>query len=270
MWIFYNGNFSLREKTYFPFNLIDNIQRTVFQRFFVCQKKIFFAEASYFNLMATMRKSGLKIPLEFTEDYFTKIIEKLVEINNYESGKAEVTVIKSINNQTINLIVNFFPQENGSFYRAKKIRADVFKELTVLSDFLKIQPIIHPENTVAERYCIENELDDVIILNNNKKICRTLLGNLYGLREDNIIAIETKDGSYRQAIDFEFQKFLLQHNSYKFTTETISPFETQQMEDIFIAVEGEGFYSIKNIRQKEFSTEKTQKLIADFQNFCFN
>lgn len=265
MWIFYNQKFTKQEEAFFPYNILNHFKNAVYQSFLIVNSQIIFAEESYFNLMATMRKCGLKIPMDFTVQYFSEIIEKLLDINGIYSAKAEFVVIKSIENKEIHLIASLIPAENSSFYKAQTFTLDIFKEIAIYPNFLEIQPIIHPENIAAKRYCQEHNLDDVIFLTNDKKIGRTLRGNLYFIIDNEIVAIDASNGSYKQAIDVEFQKFIKNSENYTFTFSTLSPFETQKMEEIFVSVEGEGFYSVKNIRQKEFSNRKTQKIIIDFQ-----
>ena len=68
----------------------------------------------------------------------------------------------------------------------KNIEIDLLKEISVNTNILSNIRTHSPENIYAEIYAAENDLDDVILLNPDKRVARTISGNLLLLEENTI------------------------------------------------------------------------------------
>jgi len=262
VFINYNGKI-IPENTAFLSTQNEAIRgNIVHQKFLVSNSKIFFAEESYFNLMASMRKIRLQIPLEFTLEFFENQINNLLFENKLTDASICIDVFSTVKKTEFVIHSKKLQHENGIISAIHSI--DIFKEILIFPTFLNSQPINHIENVVAQKYAEDNDLNDVIFLTNDKKISRTIKGNIYFILDKKIVSLPQKDGIYKQAFDYEFLNFIKNNSDFQLDIQSLSPFETQKMEEIFIIEEGNGIHCISKIRQKNFGNEKTKQLLKDF------
>ena len=75
-----------------------------------------------------------------------------------------------------------------------KIELDLIKEISVNNNVLSNIRAHSPENVYASIYANENDLDEVILLNPEKRIARTISGNLLLLEENTIKIPKQSEG----------------------------------------------------------------------------
>ncbi|MGZ5192986.1 MAG: aminotransferase class IV, partial [Kaistella sp.] len=142
--------------------------------FFVRSSQLIMAEESYFFLMASMRKMRMNIPLTYTLEFFQQLFTENV-INKGVSDA--IIVLLMYRNQTEQSLekaeVSFYFEVKSTddvLALQQGIEMDLIKEINVNTNLLSNIRVHCPENIYAEIYAKENDLDDVILLNPNKRI----------------------------------------------------------------------------------------------------
>lgn len=238
--------------------------------FFVRNSQLIIGEESYFFLMASMRKMRMKIPLSFTLDYF----EELLKTNVIDKGVANgvVHLLMYRNHGT-----DFLEKAEVSFYATVENRNDVLaiqgdyemdliKEINVNINLLSNIRVHCPENTYAEIYAKENDLDDLILLNPNKRIARSIFGNLLFL-EANVIKIPKQtEGAYVSPLMENFVTFVHKNNLAEIQETEMIAFESQKAEEILMISDEKGIFAVSKIRNKTFEKNRFEEMVNQWKN----
>lgn len=242
--------------------------------FFIRNSKLIMDEECYFFLMASMRKMRLNIPLSYTLEFFQNLFN------------TEVIYGKSVSNG----IINFLAFRNSDGITHSKSTVSYFYEVTEVNDVLDVHPraleldlikeinvntnllsnirVHSPENIYGNIYAEENDLDDVIFLNPNKRIARTTLGNLLFLEEDNIKIPKHTEGAYISPLLENFVTFLDKNKLANIEESEMIAFESQKAEEILLISDEKGIFSVGKIRNKTFASSRFTELVNQWkENF---
>ncbi len=240
--------------------------------FFVRNGSLIMDEECYFFLMASMRKMRMNIPLTYTLEFFQTLFHKdIIEGKGVKNGIVNFQVFR--NNDGITLAkssVSYFYEvtemEDVLAVHQRPLELDMIKEINVNNNLLSNIRVHCPENIYGEIYAQENDLDDVILLNPNKRIARTTTGNLLFL-EGNVIKIPRQtEGAYISPLMENFVTFLHKNNLADIQEHEIIAFESQKAEEILMISEEKGIFSVGKIRNKTFETARFSELVASWKS----
>ena len=239
---------------------------TVF--FFIKDGQIILAEESYFFLMASMRKVRLNIPLSYTLEYFQNLFTAEILEKGMTDAIVRFQVFRVLNSDSLvksDVAFYFEANENNVLDLKPAIEVDVIKEIFLSNNLLSNIRVHATENIYGEIYAKENDLDDVIILNYNKRIARGTTGN-YILLDGNTIKVPAhSEGTYISPLLESFVTFL-DKNSLAILSETeISAFETQKAEEILMISDEKGIFPVSKIRNKTFEHSRFADLIQQWK-----
>ena len=238
--------------------------------FFVHESKLIMAEECYFFLMASMRKMRMNIPLSYTLEFFQSLFHDEVLQQGFSEGIIQFLVYRNGNETVLQ------KAEISYYFEARKLNdiltiqgkyeIDLIKELNVNTHFLSSIRTHSPENIYAEIYAKENDLDDVIFLNPNKRIARSIFGNLLFL-EGNIIKIpKTTEGAYISPLMENFVTFIHKNNLAEIQEAEMIAFESQKAEEILLISEEKGIFCVAKIRNKTFESTRFTTLVEKWRN----
>ncbi|AZJ36340.1 aminotransferase class IV [Tenacibaculum singaporense] len=237
----------------------------IFETIKVLNGKVVFAEDHYFRLMASMRMLRMKIPMKFTLEYLQdeilKVIKELPESSSY---RIRLTVFRKdgglyapVTNE-INYIIEGTPLEN---VEKETYRMDVFKDFYNYSGLLStIKTTNRMLNTLAAVFAEENDLDNCILLNERKGVVETINGNIFIVKGNTIKTPALTEGCIKGIIRKKVIEIIEKHSEYTIEETTISPFEIQKADEVFITNAIVGIQPVTNYRKKEFSTDITNKI----------
>lgn len=142
---------------------------------------------------------------------------------------------------------------------------DLIKEINVNNNLLSNIRVHCPENIYGGIYAQENDLDDVILLNPNKRIARTTSGNLLFL-EGNVIKVPKQtEGAYISPLMENFVTFLHKNNLADIQEHEIIAFESQKAEEILMISDEKGIFSVGKIRNKTFENTRFLELVEGWK-----
>ena len=237
--------------------------------FFVRSSKLIMAEECYFFLMASMRKMRMNIPLDYTLDFFQQLFQENVIDKGVSDGIIQFLVYRNSDEKLLSKSdVSFYFEVNElddvlSFQR--NFEMDMIKEINVNSNLLSNIHVHCAENIYAEIYAKENDLDDVILLNPNKRIARSIFGNLLFL-EGNVIKIpKTTEGAYISPLMENFVTFVHKQNLADIQESEMIGFESQKAEEILMISDEKGIFPVCKIRNKSFGKERFSEMMEKWK-----
>ena len=126
--------------------------------------------------------------------------------------------------------------------------------------------MLNPYHFYQTPYANENDLDDVILLNPEKRIARTVLGNLLLLEENVIKVPKQTEGAYISPLMENFVTFVFKNNLATIEEAELSAFESQKAEEILMISDEKGVFSVTKIRNKEFGNQRFIVMIEAWRN----
>lgn len=231
-------------------------------------------EEHYFNLMASMRIFRMKIPIEFTQEFLEEQINKMLKENRVQNGKIEIIVFRNsdrpemLTKCSVSYLVKIEAVNSSEEYSWKNGNAeiDIFKDYTINPTFFSQVNSHKPEEIIACAYMQENEFTDLVLLNHDKRIARTVLGNPFLVQGNHIKTPKVSEGGIRSVTRNHLCKLLSKSEEFTFEEAEIFPFELQKTDELFICLESEGILSIHQNRKKNYSTEKTKEVFELLNN----
>ncbi|SDE01975.1 aminotransferase class IV [Riemerella columbipharyngis] len=237
--------------------------------FFFIQEKIYLAEDVYFFLMSSMRKMRMNIPLSFTLEFFVETFTMAISEQKINSGRINFIVFR--NREDIfssKAPVHYFyeiEEEPNLFSINQEIEMDLIKEIFVNTNLLSNIRTHCPENIYAEIYAKENDLDDLLLLNSNKRIARGIYGNLLFL-EGNVIKIpKQSEGVYISPLMESFVTFVHRQKLADIEQAEIIAFESQKAEEILMISDTKGIHSVSKIRNKTFPNTRFSSMVEQWR-----
>jgi len=233
---------------------------------------ILFWEDHYFRLMASMRILRMEIPMTFTMEFLEQEILKTIEANNL--SKATVKVRLNIDRgeggkylpetQNINYSV-ITERMNNEFYDVPEdsnITIDLFKDYFcapgLLSTLKTNNKVIYVLGSI---YAQENGLDDCILLNTDKNVLEATNGNLFLVNGTSIKTPSLEDGCIKGVMRKQVIELIRRSSEYQILEASISAFELQKADEVFITNVIAGIQPISIYRKKRYETKVSKALM---------
>ncbi|MCU7615151.1 aminotransferase class IV [Chryseobacterium sp. GMJ5] len=240
--------------------------------FFIRNSMLIMDEECYFFLMASMRKMRMNIPLTYTLEFFQALFnENIIQQRNIKNGIIHFLVFRNSDGSSLakSSVAYYFEvteMHDVLEIHSKALELDLIKEINVNNNLLSNIRVHSPENIYAGIYAQENDLDDVILLNPNKRIARAASGNLLFM-EGNIIKVaKQSEGAYISPLMENFVTFLHKNNLADIQEHELIAFESQKAEEILLISDEKGIFSVKKIRNKVFETSRFSELVESWKN----
>lgn len=234
---------------------------------------IFFWEDHYFRLMASMRILRMEIPMTFTMECLEAEVFKTIEANNLLNHTSRVRLNVDRGNGGRYLPENFksisfyitAEKTDGPFYNTNN---NPFYEVDLYKDFYVSPELLSGLKTnnkiiqvIGSIYAKENNLNNCLVLNTNKNVVEALNGNLFLVKGNTVKTPPLKDGCLRGIMRKQILKLLVKDVNLVVEETSISPFELQKADELFITNVIKGIQPINKYRKKTYSTQFSEKLL---------
>jgi branched-chain amino acid aminotransferase len=233
--------------------------------------KLFFWEDHYFRLMASMRIMRMEIPMNFTMEFLEEQIQTTIKANNLTDATARVKLMVHRNegglylpntnavgfNISIKKLEDDFYVLNESTYEVDLFK-DYYVAPTLLSTLKTNNKALH---VVGSIYAKENSLNNCLVLNTNKNIVEALNGNVFIVKGNTIKTPAINDGCLKGIMRKQIIDILKTLSNFELHEESISPFELQKADEIFITNVISGVIPITKYRKKEFTSDVSKMLV---------
>lgn len=249
-----------------------NYGDAVFETLRCSAGKIYFWEDHYFRLMASMRILRMEIPMNFTQEYLENQILKTIEANGSIVKPYRVKILVwrqqgglySPTTNKIDFSIACSELENP-FYTVNQDHYEValFKDHYITSGLLSSlktnNKIIHVLGSI---YAKENGYDNCLLLNEKKQIIEALNGNLFLVKGETIKTPPIKDGCLKGIMRKQLLSILSEMYDYDIKEVSISPFELQKADELFITNVVSGIQPITKYRKKEYSNTLAMEVLG--------
>ncbi|QBA63917.1 aminotransferase class IV [Muriicola soli] len=224
--------------------------------------KIYFWEEHYLRLMASMRILRMEIPMEFTMEFLQEELLKTIEASslNKNTVLAELYVFVSNSSKqesTARMVsyVVVLKEHPSAFYLhlEEEYSVDLYKDFYVQAGMLSnLSTTNRVLQTIGGVYARENGFDDCILLNDQKNVVQTLKGNLFLVNGESIKTPPLSDGCKNGVVRKKIIELLRKSPEYQIEEASISPFELQKADEIFISNTDDGVISVSHYRKATY------------------
>ncbi|MGJ5641400.1 aminotransferase class IV [Formosa sp. S-31] len=233
--------------------------------------KILFWEDHYFRLMASMRILRMEIPMYFTMEFLEEQIKNTLEANNLKDASARIKLTVFRNEGGL-----YLPETNDVSYliSSKKLDNDFYTisedtyEVDLFKDYYAAPGLLSTLKTnnkalhvVGSIYAKENQLQNCLILNTDKHVIEALNGNLFLVKGTTIKTAPLTDGCLKGVLRLQLLELIKDLPEYTLEEASISPFELQKADELFITNTIVGIQPISKYRKKSFANEVSKALL---------
>jgi branched-chain amino acid aminotransferase len=248
----------------------------VFETVKIINNRVLFLEDHYFRLMSSMRILRMEIPMNFTMEYFEEQIKLIVNANNYSDAvRARITVYRNPGGyylpetNTVSFLINSVPIENKSYEMSlEEYEVDLYKDIYIskqlLSTLKTTNKII---NITASIYAKENDLQNCLLLNEDKNVVEAVQGNVFMLMDNKLITPPISEGCLNGIMRKQILAIVKKMDNIEVVEGTISPFDLQKADELFITNVIKGIQPITKYRKKEYKTAFSQKVLNLLNDF---
>ncbi|MEC8831146.1 MAG: aminotransferase class IV [Bacteroidota bacterium] len=233
---------------------------------------LFFWEDHYFRLMASMRILRMEIPMEFTLEFLEETIKKTIASNNLENGAVRVrlTVFRNEgglytpNSNDVSYLIETSAMDSPFFViDDKDYEVELFKDFYVNKDMLSnLKSTNKILNVVAGVYAEENGYANCLLVNTDKKVVEAINGNLFLVKGNEIKTPPLSDGCLDGIVRKNLMKIIAGSEEYDLVEDSISPFELQKVDELFITNSIVGIQPITKYRKKDYVAEVAKSLVG--------
>ena len=241
----------------------------VFETIKVNSKPLFW-EAHYFRLMASMRILRMEIPMHFTSEFLESQIMDLVDIQSEKakSFRVKLTVFRATGgyytptSNAVKFTIALAPLDSDIYNsHTDSCEIELFKDYFIAPNLLSTLKTNNKAiNVVGSIFAKENNYDNCLLLNTNKNIIEALNGNVFLVKDNVIKTPPLADGCLKGIIRDQLIDMISKSDNYDLIETSISPFELQKADEIFITNVIQGIKSVTKFRKKTYTTEVAKKI----------
>ena len=234
--------------------------------------KLYFWEDHYFRLMSSMRMMRMEIPMTFTPEYLEEEIQKTVAASETPQKAFRVKLLvwrtaggkytpstRSVEFliQTEALEVPFYTIEEQPY--EVELFKDHYVHSGILSTLKSNNKLI---NVLGSIFAEENHYQNCLLLNEHKQVVEALNGNIFLVQGYKIKTPPLTDGCLNGVLRKQIINILGSLPDYVLDESSVSPFELQKSDEIFVTNVIGGITPITKYRKKEFGTTVAKELLA--------
>lgn len=249
-----------------------NYGDALFETIRVNSGNILFWEDHYFRLMASMRILRMQIPMQFTPEFLQHEIIDIVSKNGLSNSSARVKLMvhrvagglyTPLSNK-IEYTISVSALQSG-FYTIteKEYEITLFKDHYVAADLLStLKSNNRLINILGGIFAKENGFDGCLLLNSNKMIVEALNGNLFLVKGNTIKTPPLTDGCLKGIVRTQLLRILDKLPEYQLEEASISPFELQKADELFITNVITGILPVTKFRKKSYGSKTSKRLLG--------
>lgn len=245
---------------------------SVFETLRVINGKIIFWEDHYFRLMSSMRIMRMEIPANFSPEFLEEEILDLLKKNELINSPARIrfTVFRKSggfyrpNTLDIEYIITS-EKLKDPFYllNEEAYEVELFKDHYVTSGLLStIKSNNRAVNVLGSIFAMENDYQNCLLINENKQVVEALNGNIFLVNGDKIKTPPLKDGALNGISRKQILSIVKTMKDLEIEESSISPFELQKADELFISNVIVGIQPISKYRKKVFEKSVAKEVLS--------
>jgi branched-chain amino acid aminotransferase len=240
---------------------------SVFETLRVKNNKVLLAEDHYLRLMATMRICRMEIPMNFTLEFFCD--EILKHITTEAIYRVRITVYRDSEglytpeNNKIAYFIDVKELEKDYDVVSKPYEVELYKDFHISKHLLStIKTNNKMVNVLAGVFAKDYGFDNCLLINEEKNVVEAINGNLFMLMDNQWITPPLSDGCLNGIIRKKISS-LREINGKPILEKSISPFDLQKADALFITNVVSGILPVTKYRKKNYNTEYAVPIIDE-------
>jgi branched-chain amino acid aminotransferase len=243
----------------------------LFETIKVVEDKLLFWEDHYFRLMASMRLLRMEIPMTYTLEYFIDQCIQLIQAQEVKSiaWRLRLTVFRDSegrytpDHNRVAFVICCEPLSEDSFLdEVSKYTVDLYKDHYVQVGMLpNLKTNNKILNVLGSIFAKENDLDNCILINDNKEVVEALQSNIFLIYDQEIhtppLTSGCLDGIIRKQI-IRMAKDL----DLNIKETVINPFDLQKADELWLSNSIQGIRAVTNYRRKTYQSKIYSKAVA--------
>ena len=243
----------------------------LFETLRVVNGKLIFWEDHYLSLMSAMRILRMEIPMSFTMEFLEgQILMLLPEEQKTRSAKIRITVFRkngglyTPESNDVSYIISADPLTNPYYIlNEESYEVELFKDFALNKNMLSnLKTNNRILNVVGSIYAKENGYHNCLMLNDSKSVAGALDGNIFLVKDNVLQTPPLGDGCIKGIIRKKILDILNKIETYECLEESISPFELQQADELFITNSSNGIQPVSKYRKKTFGNTVARDILG--------
>lgn len=242
----------------------------IFETIKVLDGKILYAEEHYFRLMASMRIVRMEIPMHFTMEYMEEQVSLLLKHTGESSSyRIRLTFFRMQGgfylpeNNSTEFIITASPLVNSIYsFSETPYEIDLYKDFYItkqlLSSIKSTNKMVHITGSI---FASENGLDNCLLLNDEKNVVEALQGNLFMLKDGKLVTPPVSDGGIDGVMRKQVIELAAKIEGLDVEEISISPFDLQKADELFITNVIKGIQPVTKYRKKEYGNNLAKDLL---------
>lgn len=256
---------------------------TLTESFFILNGRLLQWEAHYFQLMASMRMLRMRIPAFFSpEQLEEEVMEKARDFSgtNAPTGlRAEFRVVRQpkgenglTGREDIAYSLNFKRMDRMAFLELDQEETHIYLEQRLPANLISgLSTPPNPVLSIAEIFTRENGWADSVIINEHKRVQRTVRGILWVFTEEGTWKTPSyEEGAPRSVYREQFRDYLRKDQNMNVLEAEISPFELSESSALTVQTDPYGFHLIQRYKRKEFKHDRCLTILQAFQQWAIH
>lgn len=242
----------------------------VFETIKVLDNKVLFLEDHYFRLMASMRICRMEIPMNFTMEYFEEqilcLVQSLSTLNAYRvrfsvyresegfylPKSRQVQFIITASNLNSELYSFQKEQYEVELYKDYYLPKQLLSTLKTNNKMLQI---------IGSIFANENGYENCLVLNDEKNVVEALQSNLFMKTGNTIVTPPISDGCLNGIMRKQVLEILKKMEGIEVKEISISPFDLQKADELFLTNVISGIQPITKYRKKEYASNFAEDVL---------
>jgi len=232
---------------------------------------LLFWEEHYLRLMAAMRRLRMEIPMYFTMEYLEREIQKTIDANALEddASLAVLGVYRSggetlfPENEEVHFCIEILPLEQVTYpFQDDLYSVELYKDYRIGERHISAVTSNHKALQIAGAvFARENGFHNCLLLNHKNMLAGALDANLFLVKENHIKTPRLEDGCYNGIIRKQVLSLAAEPLGYSVEEAEISPFELQQMDELFLTNTRIGVRPITQYRKKTYRHDTARQIL---------
>ena len=273
----YNGNFKDQSLDHFN-NRGFLFGDSVFETIKVVDNKIIYWEEHYLRLMSSMRILRIEIPGLYTPDFFEEEIQKTnLKIDSFFTGRVRLTIFRREGglylpdyNDPIFVIYSQKTDQKLFNVNLNSYKVDLFKDYQIQSNLISnLKTNNRVVNVIGSIYAKENDLDNCILLNDQKVVSEFLNGNIFIVKNSHVITPPISSGCLNGIMRNKIIELINKLTNLEIEEKDFSPYELISSDEIWVSNSISGIIPVTEYRRKKFSN-KVAITIINYLNKQFS
>ncbi len=224
-----------------------------------------FLEDHYFRLMSSMRMLRMRIPTNFTQEYYEKQIRLTLNANNLSQyARVRVNVFRQDGGLYAPLTneVDFLIEVNPLNENYKGVvEIELFKDFPLASGLLStIKTNNRLINVLGSIFSRENKYQNCILINEKKELVEALNSNIFLVKGTEVWTPSLDTGCINGIIRKKLIEALRKNDIFMIEEKSISPFDLLKVDEVFLTNSIHEIQSVDRYRKKSYAKEKTEEI----------